>query len=200
MKKVFLFLFLSLGLSLDLYASGFKLDQKHTQVGFSVAHLKVSSVAGRFNKFEGSFDYDTTSGELSNLSAKIETESIDTNEADRDKHLRSPDFFNVAKFPTMTFTSAQKLKIKEGGKANLEGVLTLLGKEGKVTLALTHKGLLLKDMQGNTRVGFEATGMIKRKDYGMVWNKILDTGALVVGDEVEIKIQGEAIMVKEPTK
>jgi len=173
-------------------AASFQLDPAHTQVGFKVSHLTISSVKGEFKKYEGGFDFDEKSKTLKDLLVKIDATSIDTNESDRDKHLRSPDFFNTEKFSEITFKINSPVKgIKAGKKVKVPGTLTLKGISKPVKLTVLYKGTV-KDPWGNTKLGFEAHTEISRKDYGITWNKKLDSGGLVVGETVEIQIEGEA--------
>ncbi len=178
-------------LSAPAWATKYDIDTTHTQVGFEVTHMMVSSVPGRFDKFEGSFEFDEKTGKITNLSAKIDAASVNTNNKDRDDHLRNPDFFDVAKFPTIEFVGNGSTA--SGGKPKTaKGKLTIHGKTEDVALELKHKGPVV-DPWGKTRVGFEAKTTIDRKKFGLTWNKALDKGGLAVGNEVEIIIKGEAV-------
>lgn len=180
---------LSLGVSL-VQAAKFDFDAVHTQIGFKIRHI-VSKTKGHFKKFSGEFEYDEKNPKKLKINITIETASIDTDNEKRDGHLRSKDFFNTEKFPEMTFKST---KVKEAGKNKLKvtGDLTLLGVTKPVTLDVDILGLATGPM-GKVRVGISATGKLNRKDYGMTWNKTLDKGGLVVGNEVEILIEVEGI-------
>lgn len=174
-------------------AANYKIDPAHTRVEFTAPHLMVSKVKGHFEKFDGSFIYDETSGKLENVSVTIETNSLTTSEADRDKHLHSPDFFDVTKFPTITFKST-KIENKDKKPAKVEGDLTIRGVTKKVVLDVKENGLI-KDPWGNQVLSFEAKTKVDRKDYGLNWNKSLDKGGVVVGDNIIIDITGEAKQV-----
>lgn len=176
-------------------AAKYQLDPKHAKVGFSVKHLMISKVHGSFSKFDGSFDFDPATNTLENVTFNIDPATINTDDVDRDKHLRSPDFFDVAKFPTMTFV-ASKAKVVSGKPFPVEGKLTMRGVTKPITLDVTYNGAT-KDLQGKDRVGFSISGSLKRSDYGMTWNKILEAGGVTVSDEVVLAIDGEAIAEKK---
>jgi polyisoprenoid-binding protein YceI len=177
-----------------LDAATYKIDPAHSSVNFQIAHLRISRVHGRFDRFSGSIEYVAGEPKLWKAEAVIETASINTNVEARDKHLRSPDFFNVEKFPSMTFKSTKVSGIK-GMKGKLHGELTLLGVTKPVVLAIEGTGPV-KDPWGGERLGATAKTKINRKDFGMVWNKALDTGGLMVGDEVEIVLEIECVAEK----
>ncbi len=183
-----------IGFSGVSFAESYMIDPSHTEVGFTVTHMVISDVRGQFNSFSGSFDFDSKNGKLEKVEAKIETSSIDTNEEKRDKHLRSADFFDVEKFPQMIFKS-DKVEYQNAKPTKIHGTLTLHGKTNPVVLEVHHRGPI-QDPWGMTRIGFEAKTQIKRKDYDMTWNKQMDKGGLVVGEEVEIQIRGEATAKK----
>lgn len=175
-------------------AATYKIDAAHSAVTFRVAHLTISKVQGRFDRFSGSVDYEPGQPRLWKAEAVIETASVNTNVEKRDGHLRGPDFFNVEKFPTMTFKSTKAAGVK-GMKGQLQGELTLLGVTKPVVLEVEGFGPV-KDPQGNERLGATAKTRIQRKDFGMVFNHTLDTGGLMIGDEVEITLEIE--LVKDP--
>jgi len=172
-------------------AGDYKLDESHTQVGFKIKHLVISTVSGRFNKFTGGFKFDEKKGTLDSVEVIIEAASIDTNEADRDKHLKSKDFFDVAKFPSLKFVST-KVTHKENKPDSVDGNLTIHGVTKPVVLNVEFNGSAT-DPWGNERVAFEASTKIKRKDFGLTWNKTLDKGGVMIADDVKIEIEGEAI-------
>ena len=176
-----------------LQAAEFSIDPAHSSVGFNVRHI-VSHVKGQFNEFSGAFTYDPKAPEKSSVEAVIQTKSINTNMDKRDGHLRSPDFFDVAKYPTMTFKSAS-VKSAGPGKLDVAGTLTLHGVSKPVVLSV-QGGDMAKDPWGGTRTGFSATTTINRKDFGMTWNQTLDNGGLLVGDDVKIDIEVEAVAKK----
>lgn len=177
-------------LSTSVFAAKFDIDPSHSSVNFIAPHLMISKVKGRFDRFQGSFDFDEKTMKLDNIQVVIKTDSINTNEKDRDKHLRSPDFFDVAKFPEMTFKSTKVIYDKDKPD-KVEGNLTIRGVTKAVTLDLDYNGAIT-DAWGNRVVSFEADTKVDRKDFGLIWNKALDKGGVTVGDEIKIEIEGEA--------
>lgn len=171
-------------------AAKYNIDQAHTNVSFTAPHLMVSKVKGRFDQVSGSFDFDEKAVKLNDINVTIKTNSINTNEVDRDKHLRSPDFFDVTKYPEMTFKST-KVNYEKGQPDKVDGELTIRGITKKVTLEVEYNGAVT-DPWGNHVVTFEAETKVNRKDFGLNWNKSLDKGGFVVGDEIKIEIDGEA--------
>lgn len=167
-----------------------KLDQAHTDVSFKVRHLTVSNTRGRFGVVEGTLHFDEKNPEKSQVDVAIDVNSVDTRDQKRDDHLRSPDFFDVAKYPKMTFKST-KVKKDGNGSWKVMGDLTLHGVTKPVTLEVEGPTPQIKDPWGNLRRGFTATTKIDRRDFGLTWNKALETGGLVVGNEVTITIDAE---------
>lgn len=194
MKKAVIFVTALLFLySLPAAAGIFSLDPEHTQVGFSVKHMMITNVKGLFGAFKGGFEIDE-SGALISANIDIEASSIDTKIEKRDNHLRSPDFFDVATFPKITFKSISVKK--NGGKGFIAtGELTIREVTQKVSLEGEILGPI-KDPWGNLRAGFWAKGRINRKDFGLIWNKVLESGGVLVGDKVEILLEGEGILKK----
>lgn len=193
--------FVALGLSLfsgSVFAEPYILDESHTQVGFKIKHLVISTVSGRFNKFSGGFSFDKKTGKVDALKVSIEASSIDTNEPDRDKHLRSKDFFNVEKFKTLEFV-AKDVTYADGKPSEVKGDLTIHGITKSVALKVDFKGETV-DPWGNERVAFEAESKVNRKDFGLNWNKSLDKGGVMIADDVKILIEGEAILKKSEQK
>lgn len=182
----------------NVWAGNYKIDESHTQVGFKIKHLVIATVSGRFNKFSGNFEFDPKKGEVKSLNVEIESSSIDTNEPDRDKHLKGPDFFDVEKFPKLTFVS-KKTILKENKPIKIEGELTIHGIKKAVTLDVDYKGSTT-DPWGNERVAFEASTQVNRKDFGLKWNKNLDKGGVMIADDVKILIEGEAVLQKAESK
>lgn len=167
----------------------YAIDPDHTTVGFTVRHM-FTNLNGQFNTFNGAIALDPETGRVSAAKGVIETASVDTRHEKRDGHLKSEDFFDVKKHPTMTFTGREFTQGPDG--TEIKGDLTLLG----VTKPVTFKTRFLgagKDPWGNTRAGLTAETRINRKDYGMDFNKVLDTGGLLIGDEVDITLEIEAI-------
>ncbi len=171
-------------------ATSYKLDESHTSVGFKVKHLVVASVKGSFNKFDGAFEFDEAKGELSKVEVNIDTASIDTNDAKRDDHLKSPDFFDASKNKKITF-KGNKVEYKDKKPVKITGDLQMKGVTKPITLDVEYNGAA-KDPWGNEKVGFSLKGKLNRKDWNITWNKNLDGGGVVVGEEVEITIDGEA--------
>ena len=180
-------------------AKEFEIDTAHSQIGFKVKHV-TGKVTGRFTTFSGSFSYDPKDVKSWNAQASIDPASINTDNEGRDKHLKSPDFFGVKDFPAMTFKSTGVSDVKED-HATLNGVLFMHGESHPVSLALEIGGVD-KDPWGNETAGFTARGEIKRKDWGMTFNKLLDSGNVLVGDKVEIilEIAGNAKKAESPAK
>lgn len=173
-------------------AGTWELDSAHTGVQFKVRHLMVSYVRGDFEKVSGKIVYDEQDVSKSSADITIDAASINTRVAKRDKHLRSPDFLDVAKHPSITFKS-KKVEKAGNGKLKMTGDLTIRGATREVVLEVEGPTPPIKDLQGKTRVGGIASTRINRKDFGLTWNKALETGGVVVGDEVEITIDIEIL-------
>jgi polyisoprenoid-binding protein YceI len=185
-------------------AGTYNIDTAHSNVGFSVTHLMISKVNGRFEKQESTFKFDEKSGQISDVAAKIDLDSVNTGEPKRDGHLKTADFFGTrneknelqAAKQFMTFKSKAVAKIDLVKKApvKLAGELTLNGVSKPVTLEVTYRGSIKDPFNpAVTKVGFEAHAKINRKDFGLNWNKNLDGGGVIVGDEVAINLDGEAV-------
>lgn len=173
----------------------YDVDLDHSTVEFRVAHMVLSKTSGRFVDYKGFIDMDAEAKTVKTIEATIQTASITTNQQKRDQHLRGPDFFNVEKYPTMTYKLKSYLKSGGGNEYSAAGELTLLGVTKDVVLTGTFNGVA-KDPWGNVRAGFTAEGTVNRKDFGMNWSTMLDNGGLVVGDEVHIKLDIECIKAK----
>ena len=166
------------------------LDPSHSEIGFSVRHLMVSKVRGRFEQFSGSF-VTADRPEDSSVEATIDLQSIDTNSPDRDAHLRSADFFHVEEHPTMTYRSTG---IRADGDVWIvDGELSLHGVTRPVPLVLELNGFLPESPFGDTRVGFSARGEINRDDFGINFNAPLEGGGVVVGNKIQIALEIEAV-------
>jgi len=170
-------------------------DPDHSIIEFRVAHMVVSKTAGRFTDYSGFIEMDAEAKTFKRIEATIQAASINTNQAKRDAHLRNADFLDVEKYPTMTYK--MKHYKKQGPGYEVVGDFTLRGVTKEIMLVGTFNGVN-KDPWGNTRAGFSAEGTLNRKDFGMVWNKTLDNGGLVVGDEVQIRLEIEGIKAKTP--
>ncbi|MBI3319003.1 MAG: YceI family protein [Candidatus Omnitrophica bacterium] len=171
-------------------AATYTIDQDHTTVEFRIHHL-LSFVRGTFNQFEGQFDYVEGHPEQWQATATIQAASIDTRVEKRDTHLRSKDFLDVEQYPTLAFTSTE-ITDATPIHAKLHGLLTLHGVQKPVVLDLAIHGVA-KDPGGHARASFTATTTINRKDFGLMWNKVLETGQLLVGEEVEIVLEIEGV-------
>lgn len=195
MKKIVLGLLAAAFLFSPLAAQAavYEIDTAHSSVGFKIKHL-LSNTRGTFNDFSGMVEYEPGKPESWKADAVIKTASVNTNNADRDKHLRNEDFFDVERYPEMTFKTT-KISQSSESTAKLEGVLSLHGVEKPVVLDLEILGAA-KDPWGSNRAAFTATGKINRKDFGIVYNKVLDNGGVMLGEEVDITIEIEAIEKK----
>ena len=171
----------------------YDVDLDHSTIEFRVAHMVISKTTGRFIDYMGYIEMDPDALKVKALEAVIKTASVTTNHEKRDAHLRGPDFFNTEKYPTMTYK--MKSYGKEGEDYVAVGDLTLLGVTKEITLKGSFNGVT-KDPWGNMRSGFTAEGKLNRKEFGMNWNKVLDSGGVVVGDEVFIKLEMECIKAK----
>lgn len=171
----------------------YDVDLDHSIIEFQVKHMVISKTTGRFMDYSGFVEMDPEAGQFKTIEANIKAASLNTNHEKRDTHLRSPDFFDVEKYPAITF----KLKgtKKTGDDYSATGDLTIRGVTKEITLVGSFNGVT-KDPWGNIRAGFAGTGKVNRKDFGMNWNKTLDSGGLIVGDEVEIRLEIEVIKAK----
>lgn len=163
------------------------LDTIHSQIGFKVKHLMVTNVRGAFKDYNGGVQ--TTGDDFTNaeIDLSINTASISTGDTNRDNHLKSPDFFDIENFKEINFKSSSLEKIS-GSEYVLHGDLTIKAVTKRIKLDVEFNGIA-KDPYGGTRAGFEITGKISRKDFGLTWNAVLETGGVVVGDEVTIKCE-----------
>lgn len=174
-------------------AATYKVDPDHTNVSFSVRHL-FTRVTGRFDRFEGTIVFDPAKPQATQVRGSIEAASVNTNVAERDKDLRSKNFFFVEKYPKITFESTRVSDIDPTKRtAKVHGKLTIRGVTRDVVIDGAYLGAA-KDPWGNQRAGFSASLTINRKDYGLEWNEILETGGVLVGDEVEIRLDVEGIL------
>jgi polyisoprenoid-binding protein YceI len=168
-------------------------DKAHSEVGFQVRHL-MARVRGSFTDFDGAVTVDAARPEASSVSFMVKTASVSTNEPKRDEHLRSADFFDAAKFPEIRFVSRSFKKAGEN-RYDVTGDLTLRGVTKQVTLPVTFLGIQ-KDPWGNEKAGFETAVTLNRKDFGVNWNKALDQGGYILGDEVAVTIALETARSK----
>jgi polyisoprenoid-binding protein YceI len=167
------------------------IDPTHTEIGFKVKHMMFTNVSGKIGKYDANIE--TTGDDFTNAVVEFtgETDSITTGVADRDAHLLSPDFFDAAQFPKINFQAASLKKIDEGD-FEITGDLTLHGETKPVKLSAEFGGLM-KDPWGNIKAAFSITGKINRKDWGLNWNAALETGGVLVGEEVRIIIEVQLI-------
>lgn len=170
-------------------AGGWEIDGAHSGAHFSVRHLMVSNVRGDLSKITGTLNLDDKDISKSTVEATIDASTVSTGEPKRDEHLRSADFFDVAKFPQLTFKSTKVEKA--GDRLKVTGNLTIHGVTKSVTLDVEPLSPEVKDPWGNVKRGASATTKISRKEFGLGWNKALETGGVVVGDEVSIQIDLE---------
>lgn len=161
------------------------IDVTHTEVQFKVKHLVISTVTGFFKKFSGSVESETADFDGASVTFSLDVNSIDTNQADRDAHLKSADFFAADQYPTLDFTGT--LKKVSGSDYKLDGALTVRGTTKAVVLDASYGGTMV-DPWGNTKAGFEINGKINRKDFGLNWGAVTEAGGVVVSDEVKIHI------------
>jgi polyisoprenoid-binding protein YceI len=170
-------------------AEDYSIDKAHSTVGFTTKHLMVSKVSGHFGDYDGTISFDPANLDASKINVTIQAASIDTNNEKRDEHLKAPDFFDAAKFPTITFVS--KKIVKEGDAYSITGDLTIKGVTKEVTLPAEIAGPVNSPF-GGTAIGINAAGKINRQDYGVNWNKAMDNGGLMVSDDVDINVSIEA--------
>lgn len=173
-------------------ATPWTIDADHSNVGFSVSHLMVSHVKGNFNKYSGVVDLNDKEITKSTVNVTIDAGSINTNVEKRDEHLRSADFFDVIKYPTLTFVS-KKWTQSSNGALTVTGDLTIHGITKSVVLNVAPFSKEIKDPRGTMRRGTSATATINRKDYGLVWNRALEAGGVTVGEEVTISLDVELV-------
>ena len=168
------------------------IDPAHSHAQFKVKHMMISNVKGEFTSVKGALNYDSENIANSSVEASIDATTINTREPQRDAHLKSADFFDVEKFPTLTFKSTKVIRKGEGELA-VAGDLTIHGVTRSVVFEVEGPSAAVKDPWGNTRFGLEATTKINRKDFGLTWNTILDAGGIAVGEEVSITLDVEFV-------
>jgi polyisoprenoid-binding protein YceI len=171
--------------------NGWALDTAHSGIAFSVRHMVVAKVRGRFASWSGNVEIDEADLARSRVEVEIDASSIDTGVAQRDQHLRSKDFLDVEQFPTLRFQS-KRIENVRGDRLDVIGDLTLHGVTREVTLAV-ERGGQAKDPWGNRRAGFSATTSILRSDFGLTWNQALETGGVLVADRIDIELDVQAV-------
>ena len=172
-------------------ATTWNIDTAHSAIHFSVRHMVVSKTRGRFTKWGGQISFDPANPAASTVAVNIDPASVNTEEAQRDAHLRSPDFFDVEKYPQATFKST---KVREAGEGKylVTGDLTIHGVTRSVVLETVFEGSA-KDPWGGERAGFAASATLDRREFGLGWNKVLEAGGVLVGDKVELTLEIEAV-------
>lgn len=171
----------------EVAVTTWNLDSAHSVAEFKVKHMMISNVKGQFTKLKGSVTLNEGDVTRSEVEASIDANSISTGEAQRDAHLKSADFFDVEKYPTLSFKSTQ-IRRAGDGELKVSGDLTIHGVTRNVTFNVEGPTAPGKDPWGNTRIGLSATTKISRKDFGLTWNAALETGGILVGDEVTITL------------
>ena len=177
--------------SLSSLSGTYALDPTHTRIGFVARHAMVTKVRGSFNEFEGTVVLDGEDVARSSAQVSITAASIDTRQPQRDAHLRSNDFLSMDEFPVLTFTSTTARRTGEA-EFELEGDLTIKGVTQRITIPFTYEGTA-QDPFGNTRVGFEGSVVINRKDFGVTYNAALETGGVLVGEKVTLEFEVSAV-------
>lgn len=195
LKRLALIAVMVTGMAVSVQAENYVFDRAHSHIGFAVTHLGLSRVKGNFSDFNGNINYDPANPAKSAVEVTIQAASIDTKAESRDKHLKSPDFFAVDSFPTLTFKSTS-ITPKNEKSFEVNGDLTMRGVTKPVTLTVEMVGAMDDPMMGK-RLGFTASGKINRQDFGVAWSKTLDAGGLVVSNEVDLVLEVEAVVPKE---
>jgi polyisoprenoid-binding protein YceI len=168
-------------------STAWNIDPAHSVAEFKVKHMMISNVKGKFTNVKGQLSLDEDDITQSHVDASLDAASITTNEAQRDAHLKSADFFDVERFPTLFFKSTRVTRSGDGELA-VEGDLTIHGVKRNVVFTVEEPTAPARDPWGNTRVGLSATTKINRKDFGLTWNAVLETGGILVGDDVTITL------------
>ena len=179
----------SLAVSTALFAGTYNVDASHTNAGFTVKHMMITNVTGKFNDIAGTFEFDEKTNTLKSINGEIVVASINTANEKRDEHLKAEEMFDVAKFPKITFKSTKIEKDAVYGDFTMKGVTKYI----KLDLETTS---VIKDPWGKQRTGFSLNGKIKRSDFGLTWNKALETGGVAVSDEVKLAIDIEGVLAQ----
>ncbi len=179
----------SLAVSTALFAGNYNVDASHTNAGFTVKHMMITNVTGKFNDIAGVFEFDEKTNTLKSINGEIVVASINTANEKRDEHLKAEEMFDVAKFPKITFKSTKIEKDAVYGDFTMKGVT----KNIKLDLETSS---VIKDPWGKQRTGFSLNGKIKRSDFGLTWNKALETGGVAVSDEVKLAIDVEGVLAQ----
>jgi polyisoprenoid-binding protein YceI len=189
--KIFLACLFNLTFTIGAFcAEKYVIDPTHSAINFVVPHLMVSKVTGKVSFFKGSLLYDESNPRSSSVEVIMKTASIDTGDLERDNHLRSPEFFDAQQYPEITFKSTQ---IDENDNLTLcRGILVMHGESKEIDIPFRVLGKI-KDPSGNERIAIEGTAVVNRRDFGITWNKLLDGGGVLVGNEVRVNLSLEAI-------
>lgn len=167
------------------------IDPAHSEIGFKVKHLMFTNVYGRFETFEVSVESDENGQNIENITFTTDVSSINTGNADRDNHLKGSDFFDTENYPKMNFTSVKLLWLNDN-YYNLLGDLTIRDVTKQVSLSVEYNGTMV-DPWGNTKMGFNITGKLNRNDWGLTWNSVLETGGVLVGEDVNLNIELQVV-------
>lgn len=192
-KRVAVAMLLAVGIVANAGAQTWKPDKAHSVVGFTVRHMMITKVSGKFEDFDGTVNFDGKDFTKGSADFTIQSKSITTDQEQRDKHLKSPDFFAVDSFPTLTFKSTKIDKVDDT-HFKLAGDLTIRGVTKPVTFDCTYNGTA--EAFGDTRASFSATTTVNRMDFGVKWSKTLDNGSLIVGKDVTINLELELVKAK----
>jgi len=195
LKRVAIVFTLVLALAVGAHADKWTFDKAHSEIGFKVKHMMISNVRGEFTDYDGFIMFDGKNWKDAKVEVNIQVNSINTDEPKRDEHLRSGDFFEIEKYPTMTFKSTKVMPPDANGNLKIMGDLTIKGVTHPVTLEAEFSGVV-DDPWGNTRAGFTATTTINRQDYNVAFDSKLKDGKLVVGNEVQISLEIELVKEK----
>jgi len=195
MKTTKLFLMLALTGFMATAQTTWQVDKVHSTVRFTIAHMVISEIDGNFTDFSGAISYTKTDMSDANVNFSINTTSVNTRNIKRDGHLKSPDFFDVMKYPTITFKSTSVIQ-KDEKHFTMYGNLTMHGVTKSVVLNLLSAGTI-KDNRGDLKAGFKVTGDLKRSDFGLKYNSVMDNGGLVIGDKVSFNIKLETRQLRK---
>ncbi|MCP4805881.1 MAG: YceI family protein [Proteobacteria bacterium] len=182
--------------SLNAEAAAYAIDASHSQVGFSVTHMTISTVRGEFGEVSGTIEFDPEDIAATKVEAKVGLGSVDTNNVKRDDHLKGADFFDADKFTEATFTNSKVDNIAKDGSFDVIGSLDLHGVQKEITFHFAPVTGEITDPWGNTKRGGSASTVINRQDFGISWNSTMDAGGLAVGDEVTIQVDLELVKAK----
>jgi polyisoprenoid-binding protein YceI len=181
--------------SFPCFAAQWNVDPNHSSASFKVRHMMVSTVHGSFAGLKGTVEYDPADLSAAKAELTIDATTVDTRNENRDKDLRSPNFFDVTKYPSITFAS-KRIVVQSSGKFQLLGDMTLHGVTKEVAFDVEGPSTPMKDGKGNLHSGATATAKVNRKDFGLVWNRAVEGGGVLVGDDVDITVEVELVQQK----